>query len=595
MATASLNVKVGASIKGLQDEFNKANKSMGSFKSTVSKIGGVIAGAFAVQQIAAFSKEAFLLSETFKGVNSAFQRLPHSTMLMDDMKEATGNTVSELKLMQAAVKAQNFNIPLTKLAKFFEFATKRASETGESVDYLVESIITGIGRKSPLILDNLGISASQLSEEFQRTGDFGEAAGNIIERSLAKSETSLEDAAKATDNWSASWENFKTAVGNFLNSKEAQGAINFFAQMAQGAADFMKEFSGKEFAGTTQEQIGKYNEKLANLLKIQAALNPASETYAKDQKNLAEAINRTKQKIIELNMAMGGSEDGTGGGNAGQIGIIKKLEEELKTYKELAENAFDESTIAKYNVQIQKLEEELKRLRELGLGGGLNIQGPKMAEGIGAFGPDKSELQKTIDLFNQQKTALQGVASAYQMVKVSTEQAALSAQQFYDATGLVMISGEELTALFQESMSAAIQGFAMDLGNAAVGVGNFGDNILSAIGGFMASFGKALIASGLAGIAAKNLISNPYLAVAAGAALVAASQALKAKAQAAQKTLNGSGGGGGAAGPGPGGRFNEQAIARRDKESMELMATVKGTDLVFIMNKTQQNQGRTRG
>ena len=73
--------------------------------------------------------------------------------LTNDLKTATRGTVSEFDLMKSAVSANNFKIPLESLSSYLAFATRRAEETGQSVDYLVDSIIMGIGRKSPMILD----------------------------------------------------------------------------------------------------------------------------------------------------------------------------------------------------------------------------------------------------------------------------------------------------------------------------------------------------------------------------------------------------------------------------------------------------------
>ena len=36
----------------------------------------------------------------------------------------------------------------------------------------------------PIFIDNLGISAQQVQEEFQKTGDFAKAVGNIIDESM---------------------------------------------------------------------------------------------------------------------------------------------------------------------------------------------------------------------------------------------------------------------------------------------------------------------------------------------------------------------------------------------------------------------------
>ena len=147
------------------DEFSKGIKQsegqLSSFKGVVGKIGGAIAGAFTVDKIVQFTKEAYKLAGQAQGVYNAFSRL-NRPGLLNDLKEATRGTIDELQLMQTAVRANNFKIPLDQLATYLRFATDRAIETGESVDYLVNSLVLGIGRKSPLILDNLSISTVRL-------------------------------------------------------------------------------------------------------------------------------------------------------------------------------------------------------------------------------------------------------------------------------------------------------------------------------------------------------------------------------------------------------------------------------------------------
>src|SRR5690606_9458668 len=93
---------------------------------------------------------------------------------MKELQRATAGTVDELSLMKRAVMAQNFGIPIENLGVLLEFASKRAQDTGENIDYLVNSIVMGIGRKSAMILDNLGITTTQLAEKLKSAG--GEAA-----------------------------------------------------------------------------------------------------------------------------------------------------------------------------------------------------------------------------------------------------------------------------------------------------------------------------------------------------------------------------------------------------------------------------------
>jgi len=179
-------------VNKLDKEQGVAAKSSEQMGAVMKKVGGVIAAAFTVDRIVAFGREAVKLAAQAEGVERAFRRIG-SPQLLEGLRRATRGTVTDLQLMQNAVKASNFDIPLKNLASLFAFAQARARETGESVDYLVDSIILGIGRKSPLILDNLGISAVQLREKFkglgaeqQTVGDVAQAVGEIAEDAMRK-------------------------------------------------------------------------------------------------------------------------------------------------------------------------------------------------------------------------------------------------------------------------------------------------------------------------------------------------------------------------------------------------------------------------
>ena len=119
--------------------------------------------------------------------------------------------------MKRAVQFQNFGLDLAQLPKLLEFATKRAQQTGQSVDYLVDSIVTGLGRKSVLNLENHGISSSRLNAEIAKTGDFFGSVGNIVDKELVKMGDHLETNVTKTERLSASWENFKVSVGKAAN------------------------------------------------------------------------------------------------------------------------------------------------------------------------------------------------------------------------------------------------------------------------------------------------------------------------------------------------------------------------------------------
>lgn len=240
--------------RGLDD----AGKKASAFGGAIKKIGAAIAGAFALSALKAFTENIIGLAAKTEGVKAAFERLNQPGML-SDLRTATRGTVTDLQLMQKAVQAKNFKIPLSQLATYFEFATKRALQTGESVDYLVDSIITGIGRKSVLVMDNLGISAVELQQEVKKTGDFGIAAGNIIKRELGGMGDVADTTASQIAKIGAAWENLKTQMGGWLISSGIGKLIEDTARMFEVWSDPDIPLFGLKSA--TKENVESYRYK----------------------------------------------------------------------------------------------------------------------------------------------------------------------------------------------------------------------------------------------------------------------------------------------------------------------------------------------
>ena len=153
------------------------------------------------------------MAEQADGVTKAFNDL-NQEGLLDNLRKATKGTVNDVQLMTAAVKANDFRIPLEDLGKYLEFAQLKAQQTGQSVDYMTDSIVTGLGRKSPLILDNLGISAAEISEKTKETGDFMKAVAEIVDTQLASAGETYISAADRAAQKTVELQNAQKALGD---------------------------------------------------------------------------------------------------------------------------------------------------------------------------------------------------------------------------------------------------------------------------------------------------------------------------------------------------------------------------------------------
>lgn len=153
------------------------------------------------------------MAETADGVTKAFKDMDQPELL-ENLRKATKNTVNDVQLMTAAVQAKDFRIPLEDLGKYLQFAQLKAQQTGQSVDYMTNSIVTGLGRKSPLILDNLGISAAEISEKTKETGDFMKAVAEIVDTQLAEAGETYISAADRAAQKTVELQNAQKALGD---------------------------------------------------------------------------------------------------------------------------------------------------------------------------------------------------------------------------------------------------------------------------------------------------------------------------------------------------------------------------------------------
>lgn len=336
-------------------KFNTETRGAGaSAKTGFGGIAGMLKGALPIAGIAAgitaavsgvvnFTKELVALSGEVAGVEEAFNRVSSETDL-SNLRASVKGTVSDLELMKNAVQASNFGIPIQEMGNLLAFAAKRAQDTGQSVDYLVNSIVTGIGRKSPLILDNLGISAVQLKEKLKgvevgsaSVAEVTKAVGEIARESLNITGELTETSKTRAEQSKASWANVKLELATVLEpaisrattilasfvGKLAEWARNlddWFNQIHDWFADFYNqsmllraaiEYVGVQF--TVFFQILKVNfQTLFNYLATAAKLIKAVFTgnFSDIPGIIRDSVEKQKDIFVESGRKIGGAIKG---------------------------------------------------------------------------------------------------------------------------------------------------------------------------------------------------------------------------------------------------------------------------------------------
>ena len=222
-------------VKGRMAELSGKAKNLGD-DLVSGNAKGFLWGTYAsrlIDNVIAKTKEligtSLELAESADGVQHAFAQLDNGDQLLAGLRKATKGTVNDLELMKAAMKAKDFKIPLEDLGKLLSFAQLKAQQTGQSVDYMVDSIVTGLGRKSKMILDNLGISAAEIDQKMQETGDFAKAVATIVDTQLAEAGEAYVSAADRALKRTTDLQNAQLELGKVLlpykeQAEEAYGA-----------------------------------------------------------------------------------------------------------------------------------------------------------------------------------------------------------------------------------------------------------------------------------------------------------------------------------------------------------------------------------
>ena len=281
-----------------------------SFTDMLSVAGGNLI-ASGIQKIgsemAETIQQSIELARQGEGVRIAFERL-NKPGLLDNLKEATHGTVSEIELMKQAIKFENFKLPLEDLATYLAFAQQKAKDTGESIDFLVTSIVNGLGRQSKQILDNLGISAAELTKRMAEGADMTKAVADIIREEMEKAgeyvETSADKAAQAdkrlkdamedlgrtfqplSDAGASLWNDLKVGALDLLNN-----AVRPLIDALTEAGRIRAQYASQGGDSRVNRQIGR----LENIHSLQYRRN----TYNAQLKNYDTKIGSYEQYLSD--------------------------------------------------------------------------------------------------------------------------------------------------------------------------------------------------------------------------------------------------------------------------------------------------------
>jgi len=554
-----LYVSVGAKTENLKSGLDKSRQQL-------AKFAGAVGAAFGTREIARFAGEAIKLSGIAEGVAGAFERLGKPGLL-DELVRATKGTVSQLELMQQAVKANNFKIPLDVLAKGLEFATRRAKETGEEVDYLVRSFVTGIGRKSALVMDNLGISATELQAEVKRVGDFATAVGNIMTREMASSGKSVDTVADKTARLNATFRNTKVAIGGIVTEaihlkdsldkvNTVLGSINTILANDEGGG---LNLNLRGFRNRVVEANKAVIIARTALLAYEAVADRVNKKAAEIRRGQADQTGQVLPHETPIPTLNAGGLSTMGALPEMREVTINKLKDKLKELNEqIAQtNILDKQAIIILQNKAATIESQIEKIKGLAL--------------------STAKLATTGENLLKPMTALPGSFTAITAAIVplgnALKENSSSWASFKDIAEETIPITEAIQSAFV-SMADSISSGLANMITGDTGIEGFFTNILKMVADFAVTFGRLLTAIGIG----LSLFSG------AGAPFIAAGIILQTVGKIGGNIISQNAGGGG-------GGMNTGGVRQNINVSGQFR--VAGRDLVTVLNRGNESMNAT--
>lgn len=250
---------------------NKVSGSLGNMQPQASGLAGVFgkltpvlgmaAGAFAAVGAASVALDFTRAGASAEALSESFDRMASaagqsSEQMLSAMQQASSGTIANTDLILAANRAMSFGVANTgqEMASLIQLAMAQAAKMGISATQAFNDLVTGVGRLSPMILDNLGVTVSAEKAYADYAATLGKTAEQLnqteqrqafLNAMMAAAPNAANEAGIAADSaaggfqrMDAAMANLTTATGAFLSGPGGEFA-DWVATVANGAAGFL--------------------------------------------------------------------------------------------------------------------------------------------------------------------------------------------------------------------------------------------------------------------------------------------------------------------------------------------------------------------
>ena len=259
----------GASVGGVQKSFRSfTNYLANSFVITAGDVFRAVGASFRIlQDTLNLKAQAATLRTQLSDIEGGFDGF------LSKLEEVSNGTVATNDLIASSSRALLLGIPAEEISSLLEISRVSAAATGEAVAKSFDDITKGIGRQSPLILDNLGIIVNVTDANKK----YAEAL-NKNATELTKTEQSQAFLNSVLEVGQRRVEEFDGALGGLNESlQQSQASIKNYISQVQGIGVAYGE--GLQSAVTFTKSQGKVNDLLEDAAEVSQGAGAAFGVY----------------------------------------------------------------------------------------------------------------------------------------------------------------------------------------------------------------------------------------------------------------------------------------------------------------------------
>lgn len=382
--TQTALIKNGKNLTNVQNRQRKSTRILGGTFATIRSkmLLFNFAMALGVRQLGRFAVQASKVESMGRAFGTLVGSTEGTRASLEKLKNATNDTMSEFDLFQQANNAMVLGVSKNsdEMAEMFDIAQRLGRALGRDTASSVESLVTGIGRQSRLMLDNIGIIvkadeayesyAKKLGINVEQLTDAEKKQAFLtatMESARAKVKTLGDETLTSQDIYdklSTATADLATATGNVLAPLMITMS-GVFTNLAKSATSYFNAITLSkrpitEFTSNEEAMLIL----LARRTEAQKEVDAFERRSSKDkmdallvQKNNKEKLAGIDKKLLDLN-----------------LGNIKSIIDITEAQKNKNKTDEESITTGLYRVEIAQQELDILRNKNEAILGGLSIQ-----------------------------------------------------------------------------------------------------------------------------------------------------------------------------------------------------------------------------